>query len=385
MFDDIAVENTVTTGTILNEKGEKMSKSKRNFPEPSLIIDKFGADALRWYLSGSVVMNAEDLFFSEREVEEVYRKVMMISWNMVSFWEMYGKNLSEGKVCGTEHVLDTWVMARLREVTVAVTAAMDSYNTVRATRALREFITDCSTWYVRRSRDRFKTGDDDAKAAAATLHHVLSQLTDLLAPFTPFISEKMYQTLGGELESVHLGDWPDPEIAADDSEVLDAMKRVRRIVELGLAARAEAKIRVRQPLASVSYSGTKMSEAHELIIAQELNVKTVVHGAGITGVSKEYGETIVTIDTAITDELAQEGAARELVRAINSLRKQSGFTVADQCVLTLETKSEKLKSAVEAHREYIEDGGRATIEWGKPDGAHTVEIQGASIAISIKK
>ncbi len=387
LFDDISVENTVTTGTILNEKGEKLSKSKRNFPEPTDIIDRFGADALRWYLSGSVVMNAEDLFFSEREVEEVYRKVMMMSYNMVSFWEMYGKQLGGADVAGTEHVLDLWVLARLRDVTAQVTAAMDSYNTVRATRALREFIADCSTWYVRRSRDRFKTDGADAKAAAATLHHVLLKLTDLFAPFIPFTSEKMYQTLGGKLESVHLGDWPDPAIEAEDKHVLDTMKRVRKIVELGLAARAEAKIRVRQPLSSVSYTGEKMDEAHELIIAMELNVKSVAHGSGSDGkvVSKEYGDTVVAIDTTITDELAQEGAARELVRAINNLRKDKGFTVDERGALTVSTESEKLKSAVEVNIEYIEDGGRVTIDWGDPIDGHAVKIQGDSITISIIK
>lgn len=369
LFDTIPMEHIVTTGTVLNEKGEKMSKSKRNFPDPWELVDRYGADALRWYLTSSVVMNAEDLFFSEREVDEVYKKVMLIYWNVVEFLQLYTQDgqLAGGKIAGTGHVLDRWIITKLDATIVEVTKAMDGYNTVLATRLLREFVNELSTWYVRRSRDRFKSHDADAPAAAATLRHVVMTTAKLMAPFVPFLAEKVYQTLGGEKESIHLEDWPQSGSLGRESydgALLEQMGTARTIVELGLSIRAAQKIRIRQPLSELLYEGATMPAELESIIADELNVKAVSHGAVVAGNEStvaEHGSIRVALITKMTEELRQEGMARELIRAINEARKQQGFTIADTAVLTVSYSSPWMQQALERHREDIQSGARATM------------------------
>jgi len=201
LFDNISFENVVTTGTIMNEKGEKLSKSKQNYTDPWIIIKEYGVDALRYYLMTSVVMQAENLFFSDREVRDVYNKIVNILWNVVEFYSMYETTNSTKDTklkFGALHILDQWILARLNELVREVTMHMDAYDTVRAGRPIKEFIDDLSTWYVRRSRDRFKSDNEEERAAAfATLRQVLLTLSKVMAPFMPFIAEQVWQRVTG--------------------------------------------------------------------------------------------------------------------------------------------------------------------------------------------
>jgi isoleucyl-tRNA synthetase len=338
-FGSASFKNVVTTGNILAEDGAKMSKSKGNYTDPFKNLDSFGADALRYYLMSGVVMQAEDTRFVDAEVREVHNRVINILWNTFKFYDLY-KNFYDPAYIPSEspHILDAWVLSRLSQVIRETTEQLDAYNTVRATRVMRAFVDDFSTWYVRRSRDRFKSDDNDDRGyALSTTQFVLMEFSKVIAPVMPFIAESIYQGVGGSPESVHLCDWPEAGEVVDD--LLVEMSRVRDIVSQGLEARATAGIKVRQPLTMLTIPKTMFPsrvEFHELI-KDEVNVKEVRSGEG---------ESVV-LDTAITDTLKREGIARELIRHIQQLRKDSNRTPQDIIKLSVDTDEEIRKIILE--------------------------------------
>ncbi|OGH87443.1 MAG: hypothetical protein A3J93_02830 [Candidatus Magasanikbacteria bacterium RIFOXYC2_FULL_42_28] len=360
LFDDISYENVVCTGTILNDRGEKLSKSKMNYTDPWIIIDQYGVDALRYYLLTSVVLQADNLLFNDREVRDIYNKVVNMLWNVVEFYKTYATEPDvddeETRNRESSNLLDKWILARLSQLVGEVTTNMDNYDTVKAGRPIKDFIDEMSTWYVRRSRDRFKTGDENDKINASnTLRHVLVLLSKLMAPFTPFIAEKIYLELtGGRYqESVHLETWP--EIRKVDEEVLGNMATVRKVVELGLSLRAEAGVKVRQVLGRVVWENSRLAPEYLEIVKDELNVKAVVEekdGAG-KWVVKEEGTLKVSLDMEVTPELKKEGLAREIIRAINQMRKETGLTVNDKVDLVYETDDTELADALSQYGEEV--------------------------------
>ncbi|OGH93766.1 MAG: hypothetical protein A2538_02700 [Candidatus Magasanikbacteria bacterium RIFOXYD2_FULL_41_14] len=391
LFDNISFENVVCTGTILNDKGEKLSKSKMNYTDPWVIIEQYGVDALRYYLLTSVVLQAENLFFNDREVKEIYNKVVNMLWNVVEFYKMYAvePDVSDEKARKqvSDNILDKWILTKVSVLVKEVTENMDNYDTVKAGRPLKEFIDELSTWYVRRSRDRFK-GEDmaDKINASNTLRHVLVLLSKLMAPFTPFIAEKIYLELtGGRYkESVHLEDWP--EIRKSDEEVLANMTTVRKVVELGLSLRAEAGVKVRQVLGRAALEENKLSLEYLEIVKDELNVKEVVAEINQKGVwvSKEEGGLKVSLDMELTPELKREGLVREVVRAINQLRKESGLTVSDQVNLVYETTDEDLSSVLVQYGDTVKTAVlAASLEPGV--GQTDLLVDGRALRVSLTK
>ncbi|MBI2049099.1 MAG: class I tRNA ligase family protein, partial [Parcubacteria group bacterium] len=345
LFDRRAFKNVVSTGTILAADGSKISKSKGNYTDPLALMDRYGADALRFHLMGSAVMQAEDIIFRDEDVRDANNRFIGMLWNCYQFFELY-KSEYDGKTRGEEspHILDRWIRARLNETIRNVTKAMDDFTTPSATRALRAFVEDYSTWYVRRSRGRMKGGDDtDKQYALATERSVLTTLAKLSAPLTPFLAEAVYQGVGaGVKESVHLEDWPMPErqgffsrflFRRADSRLLHEMALARALVSKALEARAKAGIKVRQPLALLKIRNPKSEIRNngELaqLIKEEVNVKEVVFGAEI--------EDDVALDTEITPELKKEGQVRELIRAIQGLRKQNNLTPDEEAMLVIGT------------------------------------------------
>ena len=326
LFDGHSFRNCVTTGTILAEDGSKMSKSKGNFTDPLLNLDRFGADALRLYLLGSVVMQSEDMSFRDEELKEVHNRVIGILWNTYKFYEMYGATVPRSvDASESTHVLDVWVCTRLNEVVREVTECLDAYDTVRSIRVLRDFITDLSTWYLRRSRDRFKSDDvADRNAAVATTRSVLLTLATLLAPIAPFIAESIYRGVGGARESVHLAPWPEAGAAVDPS-VMTRMDETRSLVSQALELRSRANVKIRQPLAALTLPESYRGIVHDQLILDEVNVKTIVYG----------GE--LALDTTLTDDLKREGDVRELVRAVQDMRKRAALLPEDRIVLSVRT------------------------------------------------
>ena len=352
LFDKAPFENVVTTGNVLNEKREKLSKSKMNYTDPEIILEKYGADALRFHLMTSAVMKADDAVFSEREVDDVVKKVLNLVANVTSFYEQYASTIKPLDALSKEHLLDAWILARLNELVKEATEQLDTYDTVRAGRAIRAFIDDLSTWFLRRSRDRFKTESEDARAAITMLQHVLRELSKVMAPFTPFIAERMYTAVGGEKESVHLEDWPVVVPNELDADVLSKMAETRSVVSRALERRAEAGMPVRQVLASavVTTPSGEFSEAYQMLVKEEVNVKAV---------NVEKGELSVFLDLKLTPELVREGTVREIIRHVNDLRKKSGLTIEDRIELYVTGEAEVLK-AVEEHRDVLLHGTLAS-------------------------
>ncbi len=340
-----AFKNVIVNGLILAEDGKKLSKKLRNYTPPEEVFDKYGVDALRYFLLASTPIG-EDYRFADKSVQEALQKVLMILWNVVRFYGMYAdsastdKNSKKGKKQQV-HILDKWIIARLHETVEEVTVKMDEYDLTRATRPLAEFINDLSTWYVRRSRDRFKSDDEnDKKVAISTLREVLMTLSQVMAPSMPFMAERVYQAVGGAKESVHLADWPKAHIDLKDDRVVQDMVRVRKLVEMGLALRNEASVKIRQVLGEVRIANYKIQPEYAQLIADELNVKKVIEGSGKGEkwlVSRE-SDVEVWLNTEITDELRQEGLLREMVRTVNSLRREAGLTIKDRAHLYYETR-----------------------------------------------
>ena len=347
--DSHAYKNVVANGMVLAEDGKKMSKHLNNYPDPMQVMEKYGADAMRYYLATSHVMKADDLCFSEKGVEEVYKKGLLILYNVLSFYDMFVKDSDNANNfaniandLNSSRILDKWILAKTESLKNEITKAYDNYDLVRASRPIEEFINDLSTWYVRRSRDRFK-GENliDKNQAIYTLGRVLFELTKLLAPFTPFIAEYIYQELGkqcGSLkESVHLEDWPEVKPEFLDQKVLDYMGITRKIVELALAKRAEVGIKIRQPLKHLAVNNQQLAEEYLELIKDEVNVKEVICKEG-------NGDLSVELDINITSELKQEGLLRELVRTINNMRKQAGLTINDKIEIKYNSLDENVKN-----------------------------------------
>jgi isoleucyl-tRNA synthetase len=340
LFDKAPFKNVMTTGTILGEDGTKMSKSKGNYPDANIVIEKYGADALRFYLLTSPVVTGEDVSFSEKTLAETGRKVNMLLYNVWSFYRTYIQEKIGGGLPASNHVLDRWILARLQQTHKVVTSSLDVYNTVKAGRSIIDFINDLSTWYLRRSRDRMRGEGDETKATLAVFGYVLAETAKMLAPFTPFMAEFLYRDLTGA-ESVHLQDWTEPATQIDE-RILEAMDVVREAATVGHALRKSLSIPVRQPLRALDMTVKSKSidmdpELMGLILA-ELNVK--VQEDALSDKASIMPETIRStngtnhiqqfyLDIKLTPELEAEGVARELERHIQDLRKKSGLKVGD--------------------------------------------------------
>ena len=387
-----AFRNVIVNGIVLAEDGKKMSKRLKNYPDPLEVLEKYGADAMRFYLVSSPVMHAESLNFTEVGVREMYNKVVNTLWNVFTFYKMFAKEGKSVKAKGeSENVLDKWILTKLNVLVGEVTGKMNDYKLAEASRPILDFITELSQWYVRRSRDRFKGDDEADKAQAlATLHHVLLTLSKVMAPFTPFMSEKLYQELGGEMESVHLEEWPKSE-GKTDEKVLKDMEQVRKIVELGLSLRSENGIKVRQPLGSFMVHGLELTDGLKQIISEELNVKEVKDNKmGDNWVEKEDGGLKVALNIEITDELKKEGLVREIVRTINQIRKEQKLTIEDEVVVEYHTDDELLSTVFEKYSEEIKKSVLARelheekIKLDESD-AEEKKVDGIAVLLSVKK
>ena len=319
IFGKPSFENVLTTGTILAEDGSKMSKSKQNYPDPMILIDKYGVDSLRLYLMSATVMKGENLNFSEKDVSDLRRKVFVIWWNVFAFYQNFA-NKEKGFAAPTTepaHVMDKWLLSRVAHLVKNVTEYLDGYDVVRGSRVLIEFVNELSTWYLRLSRDRIK--NDPTGEAGQVFGYALYTLAQLFAPITPFFSETIHHTMVDDQTSIHHTDWPQVLVTALQPELEDKMKEVQKVVEKAHAVRKDANLKVRQPLAAVMVKSTVAapSETLQAVLKQELNVKQVVWEKG--------DELQVALDTTLTSELLEEGKARELMRSIQQLRKEQNL------------------------------------------------------------
>ncbi len=353
LFSKAPYKNVLVNGTILAEDGQKMSKSLRNYPDVTNLLNLHGGDALRYYLTSSPAVKAEDFNFSEKGVDEVVKKVIMRLQNVYAFYVTY-KNESESSAQEvgrpvSKNPLDLWILARLDETVAEISKALEAYELDRAARPLALFVDDLSTWYLRRSRERFKGDDEkDKRATLATTRFVLREFSLLLAPFMPFLAEDLYQKLKmpNDPESVHLCVWP--AARATDEQILKDMALVRQIVEQALKLRAEAGIKVRQPLVSLSLNPKNF--ALELvyfdILQDELNVKEIISD------KKLSDETPLVLDTKITAALKAEGQARDFIRLVQDFRKNQKLNPLETVSIVVGTNDEGRK-IIEAFKKEI--------------------------------
>jgi len=393
LFRKRSFKNVVTTGNILAADGNKMSKSKGNYTDPMENLDQYGADALRYYLLTSTVMQAEDVRFLDEELRESHNRVVNILWNVMTFYRLYasanngssptpetvvaptgnvGAPMPETVVAPTgnvgvespnsDHVLDKWILMKLATLIKTVTQHLDGYDTVKAGRPIRDFIEDFSTWYVRRSRGRFKVYDansrmstnetnekqTDKQIALITMRFVLLELSKVVAPFMPFVAESIYQEVRSDdlPESVHLTVWPTSKVGtASKTNIIKDMENVRDVVSRALEARSRAGVKVRQPLSKLTIS-MPIPDEYLFLIKDEVNVKEVVVDTGIV--------ERVHLDTELTDELKEEGQVRDLLRHIQDLRKEMKLDPSDRVSLVVGS-DDKGRELVKKNEQVLKD------------------------------
>lgn len=341
-----AYRNVISVGHVLDEKGQKMSKSKGNVVSPWVMMDKYGADAVRWYFY-SVNQAGEPKLFAEKDLAGA-AGVLQTFENVVRFFELYVATSLKGKKLSTRRPLkigamDQWIFARLDQTIVLVENSLDAFDATAASRALQSFIDDLSRWYLRRTRTSLQQPESQSQflVSAQVLGTVIYETVRLLAPFVPFMAERMWRETivphfsGGKEVSVHLATYPKAN-KSNKKNILAEMQIVRDVAGVLLKLRAQSGKKVRQPLGEAMVSGvkTKLSAALLEILCNETNIKTVTFAEkpmtkGGEWVSHEEGVMKAQLNIAITPQLFFEGVTRELVRTVQEMRKEAGFAPRD--------------------------------------------------------
>ena len=468
VFDSVAFKNVISTGLVLDAKGDKMSKHKGNVTNPFEMIGKYGADAVRFYM----MTNSEpwdNLKFDPNGVDEVRRKLFVTLYNTYSFLALYANvdgfdPQGENSFAPNFEVpeIDRWIMSSLHTLIKGVRYEMDNYDPTRAGRLIDSFVNnDLSNWYVRLNRKRFwgKEMSDDKRSAYLTLHTCLMTVAKLLAPFAPFYSDRLYRDLGGKLDSVHLDIFPEVDESLIDPELEARMTMAQDITSMTLALRRKVNIKVRQPLQQIMVPAIDDKQRQHIeamadLIKKEVNVKELnfVEGAGILvrkvkcnfrTMGKKYGKLMkgvaaamaelsqdqiaelqdcgsinievegqtlqvlaedveiisedikgwlvanegnltVALEVELTDDLLNEGMARELINRIQNLRKETGLEITDRISVVI-SDNVKLQNAVEEYGEYIALQVLAeNISFAPNDGVE-VDFDDFKVNISIKK
>lgn len=447
LFDRPAFSSCVSHGIVLGDDGAKMSKSLRNYPDPMKVFDSHGADAMRWYLLSSPILRGGDFSVTEVGIRDTVRQVLLPLWNSYYFLSLYAN--AENKVghfrVDSTNVLDRYVLSKLADTIDDVTTSMDSYDLFAACHSIRTFLDVLTNWYIRRSRDRFWAGDQDA---IDTLHTVLHEVTRIAAPLLPMVSDEIFSGLTNGNVSVHLTDWPTSTGIPRDAQLVAAMDMVRDVCSSALSVRKAHGRRVRLPLSSVTVASSEAPRLHDYIeiIKDEVNVRSVVlrtdvdavaahelqvvpavvgprlgkntqaviaavkkgqwtqegdviHVAGESLQPGEYtlklvtqsdsasaplpgGSGVVLLDIEVTAELEAEGLARDVVRAVQQARRDAGLDVSDRIVLTLGV-DPQVRQQIEVHEGLIAGETLATSLRWDADMERPVSIEGTSIGVSV--
>jgi isoleucyl-tRNA synthetase len=416
LFDRPAFRTAIVHGIVLGDDGRKMSKSLRNYPDVYEMFNTYGSDATRWTLMASPVLRGGDMAVTETLIRDSVRQVLLPLWNVYYFFTLYAnaESYAASHSTNSTHVLDRYVLAKTRELVTEATERLDEDDISGACAAARSFLDALTNWYVRRSRDRFWSGDRDA---FDTLYTVLETVARVMAPLAPMMAEEIWRGLTGA-RSVHLTDWPSVEAFPADHALVASMDAVRDVCSAALSLRKARGLRVRLPLATLTVATPDADALRDFtdLIADEVNVKQVVLTGDVGGycvrvlslvpralgprlggqvqevikavkagdwqvtdgvvtaggVALRDGEYevklvaadadhsaplpgdagVVVLDTAVTPELAAEGLARDVVRVVQQARRDADLHVTDRITLTVDAPSD-VAAAVRTHREFI--------------------------------
>ena len=346
LFDRPAFKNVVSHGIVLGSDGQKMSKSLRNYPDVSEVLDRDGSDAMRWFLMSSPILRGGNLIVTEQGIREGVRQVMLPLWNVYHFFALYANAANKGAgytaqvKYDSQHVMDRFILGKTRELIQQVTADMDSYDIWSACEHLRLYADALTNWYVRRSRERFFDEDPDA---FDTLYTALVTVSKVAASLLPLTTEEIYRGLTGE-RSVHLADWPAAEDFADESELLLLMETVRAVCSTGSSLRKEKKIRVRQPLQSLTAAianeqfaqletafGTKGADYFAKIVKDELNLREVILVNAQDANPADYG---ISQQLKVNARAAGPRLGKQVQIAIKA-SKSGDWTIAEDGTVTV--------------------------------------------------
>ena len=409
LFDRPCYKNCICLELVLDAKGEKMSKSKGNVVKPMEVVKLHGADALRWYCYTSAPPGSVRRF-DTKMVGDITRQFLLTLWNVYSFFVMYANidNYKPDPQKTTADVpeLDLWILSELNQLIKDVDASLESYNPTGAARKIEEFVDMLSNWYVRRSRRRFwkSESDTDKLSAYNTLYHCLVTVAKLMAPFTPYITEELYQNLVRSVEkdaqlSVHLTDFPVADETRINRDLSADTQLAMRVCSLGRAARSQANVKVRQPLAQAIVKVNSARDKDGLVrltsqILEELNVKKLAFADKVEELNMPQfcvgteGEVSVAIPKDISPELAEEGLAREIVHRLQTMRKTAGFEIADY-IVTYYQGDDYVRQVMTNYADYVklETLSRSLIE-GKPEegvATETFKLADHAVVLGVKK
>ncbi|MSO59474.1 MAG: isoleucine--tRNA ligase [Ilumatobacteraceae bacterium] len=448
LFDRPAFSTCVSHGVVLGDDGVKMSKSLQNYPDPMKVFDTYGADAMRWYLLSSAILRGTDFSITEQGIRDTVRQVLLPLWNSWYFLSLYANAENKTGTVTTEasNLLDRYILAKLQRTTLEVTLSMDKYDLFGACQQVRTFLDVLTNWYIRRSRDRFWSGEQDA---INTLHTVLEVLVRLAAPLLPLTTENIHSGLVANADSVHLRDWPRSDLLPVDDELVDAMDLVRDVCSATLSVRKSHGRRVRLPLSSltVAVANAEALASYTSIISDEVNVKSVLFRSDVDEVAShelqvvpaalgprlgkktqqvigavkrgewsrvdgaiavagelltdgEYvlrlvtpgdtpsatlssGSGIVLLDIEVTPELEAEGLARDIIRAVQQARRDQKFDVSDRISLTVSA-DEDVVARVGAFIDLVKHETLATELLWDQQGAREVSIEGHMIGVFVQ-
>ena len=447
LFDRPSFASCVSHGIVLGDDGAKMSKSLRNYPDPMAVFDSHGADAMRWYLLSSPILRGGDFSVTEVGMRDTVRQVLLPMWNSWYFLSLYANAESKSGSVRTDstNVLDRYVLAKLADTIDSVTVSMDSYDLFAACHTIRTFLDVLTNWYIRRSRDRFWAGDQDA---IDTLHTVLDYVTKISAPLLPLLSDEISRGLSNGGPSVHLADWPTSAALPRDAELVTSMDMVRDVCSSALSVRKAHGRRVRLPLQSVTVASPSAASLDKFldIVRDEVNVREVVLTDDVAAVAShelqvvpavvgprlgkntqkvigavkkgeweqrgdvivvageelqpgEYalklvtkegtasaplpgGSGVVVLNTDVTPELEAEGLARDVVRAVQQARRDAQLNVSDRITLTLSV-DDVVATQLAPHEALISGETLATSVVWDPSLERSVSIEGTSIGVSV--
>lgn len=393
LFGRAPFKNVVAHGVLAGTDGRKMSKSFKNYPDSKNILNTIGADALRLYFMSSPLMSGDNTSFNEKELQNKARGVLSIYWNSLVYFLTHAVDRDFDANIVSKNPLDKWIKARLAETIQTLEAQFQGYMIPPAVRAAESFVTDLSTWYIRRSRNRIVAGDPEA---LGTLYQVLLESAKAFAPIIPFITENIYKELknGGKgefKESIHLEDYPVvSELTKEEQALLNEMTIVRDIASIAHAIRKETNMALKQPLPTLAILGpVKLSESAAEILRDEVNVKKVVFAGEKDEKLKwvQVKEIQIGLDTEIPEELKQEGLVRELTRLVQDLRKRSGLTINDQIELSVKSEDAAVNSVLEKFRDIIESETRSKLlpQVESPDKTEEGKLNKNKVVLEIKK